>query len=281
MRAIGRILSHHDGIFTQFDESARDVRAAVAERHTHARIGREIPKGRPHVALGVGTWSEQFACAGALSCVQCCTARERSRCYIRAAQTGRSCASTSLTSSRTSERISCPVSLKRIKTMRYLVLGVCVFATACAGEIPGSPTSPTIATVGGFAETQARGGSQLPFHGSLQAVETDVVASPFLQVNGTGTGTGTQLGRFTPTFTATVTLATGSATGSIRLIAANGDRLDATFIGQGTPTTEPGVVSIEEVATGYRRYGSIRRDYRRIHHPARAHSGDGCVLRVV
>ena len=44
-------------------------------------------------------------------------------------------------------------------------------------------------------------------------------------------------------------MATGSATGSIRLIAANGDRLDATYIGQGTPTSEPGVVSIEEVAT--------------------------------
>lgn len=133
--------------------------------------------------------------------------------------------------------------------MRYLVLGVCVFATACAGEIPGSPTSPTIATVGGSAQTQARGGSQVPFHGSLQAVEKDVVAPPLLHVNGTGTGTGTQLGRFTATFTATVTMATGSATGSIRLIAANGDRLDATYIGQGTPTSEPGVVSIEEVAT--------------------------------
>ena len=129
--------------------------------------------------------------------------------------------------------------------MRYLVLGVCVFATACAGEIPGSPTSPTIATVGGSAQTQARGGSQVPFHGSLQAVEKDVVAPPLLHVNGTGTGTGTQLGRFTATFTATVTMATGSATGSIRLIAANGDRLYATFIGKGTPTSEPGVFSIE------------------------------------
>jgi hypothetical protein len=89
----------------------------------------------------------------------------------------------------------------------------------------------------------------LPFHGSLQAVETDVVAPPSLLVNGTGTGTATHLGRFTTTFTATVTLATGSATGSIRFIAANGDRMEATFIGQGTPTTVPGVVSIEEVAT--------------------------------
>jgi hypothetical protein len=132
--------------------------------------------------------------------------------------------------------------------MRYLVLGVCVFATACAGEIPGSPASPTSATAGGSTQTEARDGSQLPFHGSLEAVETDVALPPFLHVNGTATGTGAHLGSFTATFTATVTLATGSATGSIRFIAANGDRLDATFIGQGTPTTEPGVVSIEEVA---------------------------------
>ena len=132
--------------------------------------------------------------------------------------------------------------------MRYLALAVCVLATACAREMPGSPTSPTTTAVGS-AQTEAKGGQQLPFHGSLQAVETDVVAPPVLLVNGTGTGTGTHLGRFTATFTATVTLATGSATGSIRFIAANGDRLDATFIGQGTPTTEPNVVTIEEVAT--------------------------------
>ena len=164
--------------------------------------------------------------------------------------------------------------------MRYLVLGVCVFATACAGEIPGSPTSPTSATVGSD-QTQARGGAQLPFHGSLQAVETDVVAPQPSMVNGSGTGTGTHLGRFTATFTATVILATGSATGSIRFIAANGDRLDATFIGQGTPTTEPGVVTIEEVATITGGTGRFAGDYRRIHHPARSQSGYGCVLRDV
>jgi hypothetical protein len=137
----------------------------------------------------------------------------------------------------------------RRETMRSsFVLGICLLSTACAGEI-GSPTSPTSGAIVGSAQTEARGGAQLPFHGSLQAVEADVVAPPFLLVNGTGTGTATHLGRFTSTFTATVTLGTGSATGSIRFIAANGDRLDATFIGQGTPTAEPNVVRIEEVAT--------------------------------
>jgi len=68
-------------------------------------------------------------------------------------------------------------------------------------------------------------------------------------VNGTATGTGTHLGRFTATYTATITLATGSATGNISFTAANGDRLNATFIGQTTPTAEPNISSIEEVAT--------------------------------
>ena len=68
-------------------------------------------------------------------------------------------------------------------------------------------------------------------------------------VNGTATGTGTHLGLYTATFTATVTLATGSATGNISITAASGDRLDATFVGQGTPAAEPNVASIEEVAT--------------------------------
>ncbi len=132
--------------------------------------------------------------------------------------------------------------------MRYLVLGVCILATACAGETPGSLTSPTSGAVGS-AQTEARGGAELPFHGSFEAVERDVVVPPSLHVNGTGTGTATHLGRFTSTFMLTVTLSTGSATGSTRLIAANGDRLDATLVGQGTPTSEPNVVSIEEMAT--------------------------------
>ena len=133
--------------------------------------------------------------------------------------------------------------------MRSLVLlCVCIVATACAGEMPGSPTAPATAT-SGSARAQSPGVEQLPFHGSMEAVEVDVVVPPSLQVNGTGTGTATHLGRFTSTFTATVSLATSSATGRIQFIAANGDRLDATFLGQGTPTAQPGVVSVEEVAT--------------------------------
>ena len=46
--------------------------------------------------------------------------------------------------------------------MRYAVVGVCVFATACAGQGPTSPASPS-SSIGGVAATQARGASELPF----------------------------------------------------------------------------------------------------------------------
>jgi hypothetical protein len=142
----------------------------------------------------------------------------------------------------------CCFRITRIQTMQYVSLVMCVFVTACADQATNPPTAPTQVT-NAFGQAQARGAEQLPFQGSLQALETDVVAPPHLLVDGTATGTGTQLGRFAATFTATVTLATGSATGSITFTAANGDRLDAAFLGQGTPTTEPNVASIEEIAT--------------------------------
>jgi hypothetical protein len=132
--------------------------------------------------------------------------------------------------------------------MRHLILGICIFATACGGEVPSSPTSPTSAT-SGSAQTQPQNGTQLPFRGSLQALETIHPAPPVLLVNATAEGTGTHLGRFTATYQVTVTIATGSATGSFIFIAANADRLFATFTGQATPTAEPGVVTITETAT--------------------------------
>ena len=138
--------------------------------------------------------------------------------------------------------------LTTLTTMRCVTLAVCVVATACGRATATSPTSPTGAG-GGIENTEARGGQQLPFRGSLQAQETDVVAPPSLLVTGTATGTATQLGRFENTFTAIVDLATGKATGTITFTAANGDRLDATLVGQGTPTSEPNVASIVEVVT--------------------------------
>jgi hypothetical protein len=58
------------------------------------------------------------------------------------------------------------------------------------------------------------------------------LASPI--VNGTAVGTATHLGSCTASFSVVVNLATSSSTGSIALVAANGDELVGTLIGQGT-----------------------------------------------
>jgi hypothetical protein len=44
--------------------------------------------------------------------------------------------------------------------MRYVVIGFCVFAAACAGATPTGPTSLLRQIEGGVATTEAKGGSE-------------------------------------------------------------------------------------------------------------------------
>jgi hypothetical protein len=114
--------------------------------------------------------------------------------------------------------------------MRFVVLGFCVFAAACA-EAPSAPTSPS-SPIGGAAVTQARGGSELPFRGALQATETVDGALHHL----VGTGEATHLGRFTLTSEFTVTTPPPTASGTAIWTAANGDQIFTTVTGQGVVT---------------------------------------------
>jgi hypothetical protein len=77
--------------------------------------------------------------------------------------------------------------------------------------------------------------NDLPFRGSLHALETSVVQPPTLFVEGEGSGNATQLGRFTVEYEVEVNLATRVSIGSAQFIAANGDVLSAEIIGQGNP----------------------------------------------
>jgi hypothetical protein len=127
--------------------------------------------------------------------------------------------------------------------MRSIVLGLCVVAAGCSGQVLDSPTSPTSATAP--AQTQARGGTQLPFSGSFTL---DIqFAPPDPHAVGTGGGNATHLGQFTATVTAVVS-ATGTSTGSFNFTAANGDQLFGTIEGTGV-LIEPGVARVTEVAT--------------------------------
>jgi len=116
--------------------------------------------------------------------------------------------------------------------MRYLVLAFCVVTAACAGTSPSAPTALS-STILGAAVTEARGGSELPFSGTLQATET--VAGALHRLNGAGEAT--HLGRFTLTSEFTVTPPPAStASGTATWTAANGDEILTSTAGQAVIT---------------------------------------------
>jgi hypothetical protein len=150
-------------------------------------------------------------------------------------------------------------------TMKRVVVGfLCgagaLTSVACA-DGRGGPTSPSArgtvsslaATAPGHvgtvpqpvaAATPAEG--QLPFHGSLEAAETDTFSFPFVTVSLTGAGQATDLGRFTATFGLQVDVRTSTSLGAFTLIAANGDRVFGTLSGHSTDVG--GIASIVETA---------------------------------
>jgi hypothetical protein len=90
---------------------------------------------------------------------------------------------------------------------------------------------------------------QVPFKGSLQALETYDVQFPTLFVDGSGTGHATHLGRFTYTFEFVVDLLTGIGVGSAEFTAANGDSFSTEVTGLGVPAETPGVNHVVEEHT--------------------------------
>jgi hypothetical protein len=98
------------------------------------------------------------------------------------------------------------------------------------------------------AGSSARAGELVPFRGSLQAHEAIVSQGPGTFVtDGSGEGIATHLGRFTLTWEFTVNLADGTGSGPVRYIAANGDQIFMTAVGQSEPTATPGVFRIVEI----------------------------------
>jgi hypothetical protein len=90
--------------------------------------------------------------------------------------------------------------------------------------------------------------AQTPFKGTVNAVETSQLVFPIASVNREGTGTATHLGKYTEHVTLQVNVLMGSAIGTATFVAANGDTLTASVVGQATPTS-PGVLSLVEVYT--------------------------------
>ena len=65
----------------------------------------------------------------------------------------------------------------------------------------------------------------LPFHGTVQQVETQIINFPFMSVEGSGTGKASLLGLFTETFEHEVNLLTTEGIGSATFTGANGDSI--------------------------------------------------------
>lgn len=95
----------------------------------------------------------------------------------------------------------------------------------------------------------AAAGQQVPFKGSVQAVESYDVQFPTMFVDTTGSGEATHLGRFTVTWEFTVNLLNGAGIGSAHFIAANGDSVFTESLGQGEPTSTPGINRVVEAHT--------------------------------
>jgi hypothetical protein len=153
----------------------------------------------------------------------------------------------------------------RIAPLR-LLLGLCVFAAGCGGEMTRSPTSPSN-TFDRAAQTpadaapaervtamsaQSHPQTGVPFRGSYDQTETGVLQSPTtVLITESAVGTATHLGRYTMTSRALIDLTTGigTALGNAVFVAANGDRLFTTGSGQATPTGVPNELSIQGTAT--------------------------------
>ena len=107
-----------------------------------------------------------------------------------------------------------------------------------------------IALAGTTLTAPAKAGEkELPLKGTLQSVETYVVAPPFMSVTANGSGNATHLGQYTITYEVQVNLETLSGEGTAQIVAANGDILYANISGQATPAGAPDVFNVVEEFT--------------------------------
>ena len=142
--------------------------------------------------------------------------------------------------------------------MRYVVIGFCVFAAACAGAPPTAPTSSATTSSlsqsgGGILTTEAKGGSELPFKGTYEGLETvgTVPSNHHLDA----IGNATHLGRFT--VTADWTLAATGNFGTSTWTAADGDGFSTSFARRGV--VAPPTITFTEIHTitgGSGRFGN-------------------------
>jgi hypothetical protein len=115
------------------------------------------------------------------------------------------------------------------KTITYLQMSALLLTAALAGP--------------------AAADEEVPFKGSIHAVETSVLQPPVRFVDSSGSGNATHLGHFTVSYEFVIELATRAGIGSAHFIAANGDSLFTEALGQGNFTDDPDVRFVVETHT--------------------------------
>ena len=149
--------------------------------------------------------------------------------------------------------------------MRFLIVGLCVFATACSGTASTSPTAPTAALSqggGGVLVTAATNALDLPFNGDLHGTESNDTPHHLV-----ATGNGGHLGRFTYTADITVDDTTGHGAGPLVWVAANGDQIFANALGSiaGASASSITIAETQTITGGTGRFagasGSIMLSY--------------------
>ena len=131
--------------------------------------------------------------------------------------------------------------------MKYVILGFCVVAAACGSSAPGAPT-PLATSSSAEGVREAKGGTDLPFRGTLEATET--IENPPIHVLN-GSGTATHLGRFTIESVFTVLAPPQStASGKATWTAANGDQIFTTTTGRAIITFPVAAIGETHTITG-------------------------------
>jgi hypothetical protein len=141
--------------------------------------------------------------------------------------------------------------------MRWTMVSLCVLMTACSGQNLNSPTSPTgsvgvsAARLGpGVSQTQARGGTGLPFEGSFTRQSHATFEPPItLVITGTEAGRATHLGRFTATSEDRVDTTIPAGTGTFNFTASNGDELWTATVGVSNESPAPSISNVTLAAT--------------------------------
>jgi hypothetical protein len=110
---------------------------------------------------------------------------------------------------------------------------------------------PSSVTSAGGSQTQATGGTGLPFSGTISGTSRAAFPAPgTLEITLIGRGTATHLGQYESTAVDTGTFPNPVATGTLVLTAANGDQLFATTESKGEPVGDQTRVTTLATITG-------------------------------